>query len=172
MKKSVIICAGVLAIAFAALATVSCSLLAHMNQSNFSMNFSLEKAAKQTGYSNMNCSSGGGGGGGGGGISAGTGGFGFGGGSSQYHSSVSLSCGVQDAPATASFDESQFLTLLKSELEKEIQTSGALIRESGKSSSNAFYFAYEAKSIRGRIDISGMRQGAYYTLSSAIDEKR
>lgn len=163
MKRGLVISAGALAIAGAALATSGC----HMNQSNFSIDFSLEKAVKQIGYAKMNCSSGGGGGG----LSAGTGGVGFGGLQSTYHSSGTFSCALGDAD-TASFDQRQFQALLKAELEKELQASAATIRKSGESSSTGFFFEYEANGIRGRIEISGMRQGTYYTVSSAIEEKR
>lgn len=69
-----------------------------------------------------------------------------------------------------SFDEREFMEALKSQIKKEIEASGGSIMASDSPQSNEFYFDYKSGSTEGRITVSGVRQGSYYSLKSSVYE--
>ena len=94
--------------------------------------------------------------------SAGSGGRSF-----DSHKSDSFTCRV----STGTFDQTDLLSTLKLDVERALHDSGAQITDRGSSGSADFYFAYVAKRVRGRVQISGQRVGSdYYNVRADLEE--
>jgi hypothetical protein len=108
------------------------------------------------------------GGGGGGGIGSRGGGIGSGGTHFSSHKSDSFACRLK---SNDSFDEMKFLSTLKLDVERALHDNGAQITDSGSTGSTNFYFAYALKNVRGRVQVSGTRNGSdYYNVHADLDE--
>ena len=68
-------------------------------------------------------------------------------------------------------DETHLFSVLKLNLERELNYNAAQITESGSSGPGNFYFAYTLKGVRGRIKLSGQRGAAdYYNITADLSE--
>jgi len=83
-----------------------------------------------------------------------------------HSQTTTISCEVH---GSAGVDESEVLHSLKSDVEKQIQDSGARILGSGFGS-DRFHIDYVDGSIRGRVVISGQPGERYYSLTARVDE--
>jgi hypothetical protein len=134
-------------------------------QSSFYSNFSLhELVHKNKTRAGQICSSG----------PAGGGGLGAsftGGGSVHNRKGDSFRCRIK-SDDSGQFNESELITSLKEDVEKEIQTSGAKIVDGGNVGVGGFYFEYSLGDIRGRIDISGKKiREDSFDLKAELEEK-
>lgn len=137
---------------------------------SFLANFSLEDLVKKNRTPSGQLCAGGGMGGIGGG---GGGGGGFWHGRSSCNKSSSFTCQIKSVGDNR-FDEAAFVASLKADVEKEVSASGAKVIDQGSSGPAGFYFEYVEKDIRGRVELSGMKNDAsFYTwkLNSSSRER-
>ena len=70
-----------------------------------------------------------------------------------------------------SFDETELFSTLKLNVERALNANGAEIIDRGSSGSANFYFAYNVKGVRGRIELTGQRgAGGYYNIRADLNE--
>jgi hypothetical protein len=85
--------------------------------------------------------------------------------------SDSFSCQI-NATGEETFDANALIASLKTDVEKDINRSGASILNHGNSDPTGFFFEYSQGAIKGRIEISGKQSGPnYYSLQARLDEK-
>jgi hypothetical protein len=135
----------------------------------FSM-FSLEDSVKNNSLrSGLLCPKvgmGGGIGGGGGGTSGV-----FGRGHASHHKGVSFSCQINGA-GNNSFNETEFITSLRADVERQLHSSGANAIRQGSTVSPGFDFEFIENGLKGRINVLGHRSSSnYYTLVADISEE-
>jgi hypothetical protein len=131
------------------------------SQSAFLAQFSLPKTLVTINAPGLDCSKFGEGGG----IGASAGGKGSGGVShSQSHSTF---CGIERPEG---FQEAGFIQSLKTEIERQIQSSGAQVRGSRYSGGNGFQIEYAEGKIQGKVEITGQRQESTYIVTTNIEE--
>jgi hypothetical protein len=140
----------------------------NLSCTSFLANFSLEDLVKKNrSPSGQLCA-----GGGMGGIGLGGGGGGFWHRRSSCNKSSSFTCQIKPAGDNR-FDEAAFLASLRADVENEISASGAKVIDQGSSGPAEFHFEYAEHDIRGRVEISGMKNGAsFYTLEAKLVESR
>ena len=102
------------------------------------------------------------------GIGSRGGGFGSRGGHFNSHRSDSWACRLQ---ANDGFDEGRLFSALKLDIERSLRNTGAQITQTGSSGPANFYFSYNIKNVRGRVELSGIRLGGgYYNVRADLDE--
>ena len=69
------------------------------------------------------------------------------------------------------FDEKQFISSLRKDVEDRINQSGLIITKTDSPSSSNFHLEYEFEKMKGQIDISGATKNGYYELQAMILEK-
>ena len=145
---------------------LGCSAFMNFTQSSFFRDFSLRQLVEKNGSrAGLICSQGGIGGGGGGGRSSG------GGKEFHLHKSESFTCRIKTAEGEQ-FNETEFITSLREDIEKEIEASGAKIVDRGAVDTGSFYFQYLIGEIQGRANISGKRvRDDYYSVKAELDER-
>jgi hypothetical protein len=155
----------VTSIAFVVLLSLAVAGIACMSvfQSSFSSKFSLQELVQRNQINNgLNCP----GSGASGGI--GTSGGGFGQKESSFHKGESCSCQISDADQ---FDEAKFIQALKESVEKDLDASKAKITSSKNPDANRFSIEYTLGDTAGRVEISGTRSAASYSLQAQLNEK-
>jgi hypothetical protein len=84
------------------------------------------------------------------------------------HKSDNFACRLT---SDESLDETKLFSTLKLNVEGALKDNGAEIIDSGSSGSANFYFAYNLKGVRGRVELSGKRGGSnYYNISANLNE--
>ena len=102
------------------------------------------------------------------GIGSRAGGLGSRGAQFNSHRSDSWACRLQVSDA---LDEGRLFSALKLDIERSLRGTGAQITQTGSSGPANFYFAYNVKNVRGRVELSGTRSGGvYYTVRADLDE--
>lgn len=104
-----------------------------------------------------------------------TGGVGFdssGGNSEQtvHNKHETFGCWVKDVDSDK-FDEEEFISSLKKDVEDSINQSGLKITETNSPNSSSFRFEYESEKMKGQIEISGEMKNGYYELKVMAVEK-
>jgi hypothetical protein len=132
--------------------------------STFFSNFSLAQLVKKNGSpSGLLCYEGGMGG-------IGGGGGGWGSKQVSYNKSESFSCRIKSS-LTQEFDEEEFISSLRKDVEKDLNESGPKITRAEIPTSSSFSFEYEEGAMQGRIEINGERKEAqYYSLRASLKE--
>ena len=64
--------------------------------------------------------------------------------------------------ANDAFDEGRLFSALKLDIERSLRDTGAQITQTGSSDPANFYFTYNVKNVRGRVELSGTRSGGGY----------
>ena len=131
------------------------------SQSAFLSQFSLPKTLAKVNAPGLDCSKFGEGGG----IGGSTGGIGSG--HVSHSQSYSAFCGIE---RPEQFQEASFIQSLKTEIERQLQSSGAQIKGSSLSGSNGFEIEYAEGKIHGKAEISGQRQESNYIVTTKIEE--
>lgn len=133
--------------------------------SNFSMRQFVEQSKSSAG---LICDVTGGGGGDRSGIGSRSGGLGPGGTHFNSNKSDSVTCRLEP---NNSLDETKLFSALKLAVERALHDNGAQITDSGSKGSANFYFAYDLKDVRGRVQVSGTRIGPdYYDVHANLEE--
>ena len=131
------------------------------SQSAFLAQFSLPKTLANVHAPGLDCSKFGEGGG----MGASAGGIGSGRAShSQSHSTF---CGIE---RPEQFQEAGFIQLLKIEIERQLQSTGAQVQGSHLAGSSGFKIEYAAGKIQGKVEISGQRRESTYIVTTNIEE--
>jgi hypothetical protein len=135
--------------------------------SKFSLEYSVKNNSSRSGLLCSNESMGSGGGGGGGGTTSGV----FGLGRASHHKAVSFSCQINEV-GNNSFNEAEFIALLRADVERQLHSSGAKVIKQGSTVSPGFDFEYSEGDLKGRINILGRRNSTnYYTLLAELNEE-
>lgn len=100
------------------------------------------------------------GGGGGSSRKIGTGGVSH----SQSHTTA---CQIEES---VQFQESGFILLLNSEIERQIQSTGIQVKGSSLSGSNGFEVEDRDGKLQGKVELTGERKESYYIVTIKIDE--
>lgn len=74
-------------------------------------------------------------------------------------------------PDAGKFDESEFILSLNKDVEEKINRSGLKITEIRNLDSTGFKIEYQAKQMKGEINISGELKNEYYELKATVVEK-
>ena len=68
------------------------------------------------------------------------------------------------------FQEAEFIQSLKTEIERQIQSSGAQIKGSWLSGRKGIQLEYAEGKIQGKVEISGQRKAGTYIVTTNIEE--
>ena len=157
-----------ISIAFAVYVTVLCaSCMSSREETAFFSNFSITHLV-ESGKSSASFACDAIGGGGGGADFNRT--FGVGSGRRRFnsHKSDSFTCRLK---SNESFNETDLFSMLKLDVERALHDNGARITDRGSSGAADFYFAYEVKDVRGRVQITGQRIGTdNYNVHAKLEE--
>src|SRR5829696_7365036 len=139
------------------LAGIGCKSLTHAgiqaSQSAFLAQFSLQKTLANVNATGLDCSKFGSGGG----IGGSSGGVGSG--RVSHSQSHTIFCGIEQP---AQFQEAGFIQLLKTEIERQIKSTGGHIQGSSNSSSDGFQVEYTDGKIHGKVEMTGQIKGSTY----------
>lgn len=140
------------------------------SQSRFLSHFSLERSVKQTAYKGINNN---------GerderrlGVPGGSGGVG-GGYIGTHETKADLSTStifMINKEGKNRFDEREFMGVLASQIENEIEESRGGVMGKASTASNEFYLEYKEGPISGRISVSGSSNAEYYVLTARVEE--
>jgi hypothetical protein len=146
---------------------LACSCSIWSPETSFFSNFSVEQLVernKSAGGLSCDAMSGGGGNG----IGSRAGGLGSRGAHFNSHKSDNWACRLQ---ANDAFDEGRLFSALKLDIERSLRDAGAQITQTGSTGPANFYFAYNVKNVRGRVELSGKRSGGgYYNVQADLEE--
>jgi len=68
------------------------------------------------------------------------------------------------------FQEAGFIQTLKSEVERQIQSTGAQVRRSAKFGDNGFQVEYTAEKIQGKVAMYGEKKECHYIVTTRVEE--
>ena len=103
----------------------------------------------------------------GGGIDSRSGGISLGWTRFKSHKGDELKCRLK---SNEDFDEAKVFTTLKLNVERALHDNNAQITDTVSSSVSNFYFDYTLQNVRGRVQVSGDRDGRDNTLRADLDE--
>jgi hypothetical protein len=84
------------------------------------------------------------------------------------HKGDSFTCRLK---SNEPFDETDWFSLLKLDVERALRDNGAQITDRGSAGAADFYFGYVVKDVRGRVQISGQRIGTdNYNVHAKLEE--